>query len=290
MPRKKVVETMWGWRNILFFICLPLLLGMVLSSFVPRPLIGTLTINNPIDDYKMQFALEQLRYAETHSEIRAVLLILDCPGGTISGTELIYLELMHLRQTKPVVTMIEGLSASGAYYLTVATDYAIANPSALVGNVGVLGEIPSKPRVFEETYSTGPYKLWGFPQDEWVRQMDMMKTTFLQAVLNGRGNSLKITPERILRGEVYPASEALRLGLIDEIGPLSAAIEKTADLAHIDHYQVVDLWGRLEGNQADKDKSASGFYAVDENGKSTNHPKEPGFYYLYVPDAEGWQP
>ncbi len=290
MPRKKFVESIWGIKNIILFICIPLLLGIILSFVIPQPSIGTITIKNPINDYETQFALDQLRHAENHSEIRAVVLILNCPGGTISGTELIYLELMHLRQTKPVVTMIEGLSASGAYYLTVAADYAISNPSALVGNVGVLGDLPSKPRVYEETYSTGPYKFWGYAQDEWVRQMDMMKSTFLQAVIKGRGDKLKIIPERILRGEIYPANEALRLGLIDEIGPLSAALEKAAELAHISHFQVVDLWDRLEKKQENNDKSMTSFYALDEQGNPTNRPKEPGFYYLYIPDAEGWQP
>jgi len=290
MPRKKSPPRIqWDRKKITLYIALPLLVGILLSTFIPRPKIGTITLNAAIDDYETKFALEQLRYAKTHPEIRAVVLILDCPGGTINGTELLYLELLHLRQSKPVVTMIEGLSASGAFYLSVGTDYIISNPSAMVGNVGVVGNIPDYPRIYEETYSTGPYKLWGFPRDEYIRQMDMMKSTFLEAVLTGRNGRLKATPDKILRGEIYPANEAYRLGLIDEIGPFSASIEKAANLAHVSHYQVVDIWETMS-KEKKEDDSNTGFFALDENGNLTNRPKEPGFYYLYIPDFEGWLP
>jgi protease-4 len=290
MPRKKADQPIWDVKTLLLFMGLPLLIGIILSAFIPQPVIGTITLKDPIDDVETPLILNQIRFAETHLEVRAVVLILDCPGGTINGTELIYLELLHLRQTKPVVTMVEGLSASGAYYLSVGTDYIIANPSALVGNVGVIGNIPSKPRVLEETYSTGPYKLWGFPQDAYIRQMDMMKNTFLQAILIGRGNRLQATAEKILRGEIYPGSEALRLGLVDEIGPQSSAIEKAADLAHISHYQVADLFNKQSNEAAKENSNSASFYGVDDNGKSTNRPRQSGFYYLYIPDGGSWQP
>jgi len=287
MPRKREENMKWDFKKILLFMILPLVAGLILSAFIPQPVIGTITLKDPIDDAETNIILEQIRYAETHAEIRAVVLMLDCPGGTINGTELLYLELLKLRQTKPVVTMVEGLSASGAYYISVGTDYIFANPSAMIGNIGVIGDIPSKPRVLEEEYSTGPYKLWGFPQDAYIRQMDMMKDTFLEAVLKGRGTYLKITSEKILRGEIYPASEALRLGLIDELGPLSSAIEKAAHLAYISHYKISDLKIKQEAEQSKEEGSPSGFYGVDANGQPTNLPKEPGFYYLYVANMGG---
>lgn len=284
MPRTKTVRSNWDIKNVFLFIVLPLIIGLILSAFIPRPQIGTITITNAIDDLETELAVNQIRYAESHNEIRAVLLILDCPGGTINGTELIYLELLKLRQTKPVVTMIQGLSASGAYYISAGTDYIFANPSSMVGNVGVIGTVPSKPRVFEEEYSTGPYKLWGWPQDTYIRQMDMMKDTFLQAVLNGRGKNLRINSEQILRGEIYPANEAFRLGLIDELGPLGAAIDKVAELTHISHYQIVDLKQKTSNEEQTTTSANKGFYGVDENGNSTGKPREPGLYYLYLPE------
>jgi len=284
MARAKTVKSNWDTKQFILFIVLPLLIGLFLSAFIPQPQIGTITLTNAIDDLETNNAVNQIRYAENHAEIRAIVLIIDCPGGTINGTELIYLELLKLRQSKPVVTMVEGLSASGAYYISAGTDYIFANPSSMVGNIGVIGTIPSKPRVFEEEYSTGPYKLWGWPQDTYIRQMDMMKSTFLQAVLNGRGKNLKISSEQILRGEIYPANEAYRLGLIDEMGPRGDAIDKAAELAHISHYQIVDLEQKTSEEKQAATDSTKGFFAVDENGNSTGKPREPGLYYLYIPD------
>jgi ClpP class serine protease len=148
----------------------------------------------------------------------------------------------------------------------------------------VIGTIPSKPRVFEEDYSTGPYKLWGWPQDTYIRQMDMMKSTFLQAVLNGRGTNLKMTSEHILRGEIYPASEAYRLGLIDELGPLGNSIDKTAELAHISHYQIVDLGQKVNEENKTTTDAPKGLFEVDEKGNPTEKLRDAGLYFLYIPD------
>jgi protease IV len=284
MPNRKSKLNQWDQSKLLLFVIIPMLIGLVISSFIPQPVIGTITMNKAIDDSETDRVVSLIRYAENHAEIRSVVLLLDCPGGTITGTELIYLELLKLRQTKPVVTMVNGLSASGSYYISAGTDYIFANPSSMVGNVGIIGTVPSKPRVYEEEYSSGPYKLWGWPQDSYIRLMDMMKNTFLQAVLNGRGNRLKISSEQILRGEIFSASEAFRLGLIDELGPLGDAIDKAAEIAHIRHYQIQDL-GQINSSQKPASSSpAVQFFEVDEKGNSTGKPREPGLYFLYIPE------
>ena len=107
VPKTKTVQSSWDKKNIFFFVILPLLIGLILAAFIPQPQIGTITLTNTIDDYETELVVNQIRLAENRSEIRAVVIILDCPGGTISGTELIYLEMLKLRQTKPVVTMIQ---------------------------------------------------------------------------------------------------------------------------------------------------------------------------------------
>ncbi len=282
MAPKKVKPMGWDQKQLLVFIILPTLLGLIFSTLIPKPVIGTIIMTKTIDDLETDRIISRLRYAETHPEIRAVVLIQDCPGGTVSGTELIYLEVLKLRQTKPVVTMVQGMSASGSYYIAAASDYIIANPSSMVGNVGIVGNIPSKPRVYEEEYSTGPYKLWGWPQDYYIRLMDIMKATFLQAVLNGRGTKLQIPPELVLRGEVYSAIEAARLGLIDTIGPQSDAIEKAADISHISHYEVVDLDKKVLETKPTTTRAGGNIYELDENGNPTGKLREPGLYYLYM--------
>lgn len=268
------------WSILLVFI-LPLLIGLIVAAFIPKPVIGIISIRDEIDTKMSLRVIKEIDYARTHPEIKAVVLILDSPGGTINDTESIYLELMKLRETKPVVTMVEGLSASGSFYLSMGSDYIVSNPSARVGNVGVIGTLPSLPLVLEETISSGPYKLFGNPREEYTRFIELIKENFYQVVALGRGERLKLSEAQVLRGELYPASEAVKHGLIDEVAARSHAIEKAAQLAHIAHYELVDITDALAD---EKMREASTFFLLDENGVSTGYPREAGIYLLYIPN------
>lgn len=274
----------YGSKSVILFIFLPLILGILVSLLIPQPVIGIIEIDGPIDNTSREKLVEQIQYAIRKPEIKGVVLAIDSPGGTINDTELVFLELNYLRQKKPVVSMIQGLAASGAYYASMATDFIFSNPSAMVGNVGVIGQLPPSPLILEEVYSTGPYKIWGSAKDDYVRQIDMMKQSFLEVVKTGRGDKLKISFENISRGEIYPANEAMRLGMIDDLGSLSEAIDHIANAARIHHYRVIYLEKAVK---AAEEQAKQSFYALDENGESTGYPKEPGLYYLYIPDIKG---
>ena len=265
-------------RHILLWIALPLVISILIAAAVPRPVIGLIYLNDAIYSYTAQDMIAQINYAREHPEVRAVVLVMDSPGGTVADTEAVYLELLHLRQTKPVVTSVGSMAASGAYYLSVGSDYIFAKPTSDVGNVGVIGYLPPSPLIFEDIASTGPYKLWGSPRDTYMREMEMIKQGFYQAVRLGRGDRLKVGPEVILRGQIWPGSEALRLGLIDALGAESEAVAKAADLSRVSHYQVADLYA-LAGVQS----LSSAFFYQSPEGISMPYPKEPGLYLLYIP-------
>lgn len=267
----------WLWVSIL-----PLVAGILLSLLIPRPVVGVIYLNDAIYSNSAKDLITQIRYARQQPEVRAVVIVLDSPGGTVSDTESVYLELARLRETKPVVTMIEAMAASGAYYMAVGSDYILAKPSSSVGNVGVIGYLPSSPQVEEEIYSTGPYKMWGTARDTFVREMEMLKEGFLQAVLLGRAEALKASAEDIQSGQIWPGSEALRLGLIDEMGSQSRAFEKAAQMAHVAHYEVKDL-RPLAGLP---DYTSYPFFYQTAEGMTTPYPKEPGLYLLYIPPME----
>lgn len=277
-------ENKTGMGTWLVWVILPLLAGMLAASFIPQPKIGLIEITEVLDSANGAQIIQQIQYAYEQPDIRAIVLILDCPGGTINDTELVFLELNHFRARKPVVAMVQGLSASGSYYISMAADLIMSNPSAMIGNVGVIAQLPSVPIIYEETYSTGPYKFWGSSRETYVRQIDMMKENFLQAVTLSRGEKLNISDEVILRGEVYPASEALQYGLIDALGSQSEAIQAAARLAKIAHYDTLDL---LEAIEAEQSPEANSFFALDKHGQSTGYPRESGIYYLYIPDMKG---
>jgi protease-4 len=242
--------------------------------------VGVIRLNDAIYSTTAADLISQIDYARDNPNVKSVVLILDSPGGTVVDTEAVYLELARLRQTKPVVTWVSGMAASGAYYLSSGTDYIVAVPSSEVGNVGVIGYLPPSPSVLEDTISTGPYKLWGSPRDTTVREIEMLKQGFFQAVTLGRGKRLKIGPEVLLRGQIWPASEALHLGLIDKLGSETDAYEQAARLAHLWHYQAVDLYVPTIYVQT---PSALGFFLQSKDGVRLPYPSKPGIYMLYIP-------
>jgi protease-4 len=278
-PQKKHPLGKGGW---FLLTVLPLIGGLLISLFIPRPVIGIITLNDAIYDLTAEEMVTQLSYAYDHPEVRAVVIAMNSPGGTVTDTESVYMEIARLRKKKPVITLINSMAASGAYYLAVGTDYIIAKPSSEVGNVGVWNYLPFPPSIEDDLYSTGPYKLWGSPRDTVIRQMEMIKKGFLDAVVLGRGDSLKTAQEVILRGQIYPGSEALRMGLIDELGSQSMAFEKAADLAHIQHYKISNL-RQLAGLP---EFLSQPFFITASDGRTTPYPLKSGVFLLYIPNME----
>lgn len=260
---------------------LPLLLGILLAAFIPRPVVGVIYLSDAIYNYTARDLNAQLKYASESPNVRAVVLVLDSPGGTVADTEAVYLELLKVRQSKPVVVSINTMAASGAYYLTVGADYAFAKPTSSVGNIGVIGYLPSEPGLLEETISTGPYKLWGFPRDTYIRQIEMIKHGFWSAVQSGRGERLLADKNVVLSGQIWPGIEALRLGLVDALGGESDAIQHAASMAHISNYEVINLASVVAPSAAPYP-----FFMQTEQALNLPYPREAGIYLLYIPPTQ----
>lgn len=270
------------WEHVqrgLLWVALPLLLGVFAASAIPKPVVGVIRLEDAIYSYTASELIAQIEYARTHSEVKAVVLALNSPGGTVVDTEAVYLELERLREEKPVIASVDGMAASGAYYLAVGTDYIYAKPTSQVGNVGVLGYLPPTPFIFEDLISTGPYKLWGSPRDTSLREIEMIKRVFYEAVELGRGDALKVGPEVVLRGQLWMGAEAADMGIIDAIGTESDAVTRAAEMAHLWHYDTVDLY-ELAGLQ---DSLADLFFQTDSQGLALPYPRQPGLYLLFVP-------
>ncbi len=268
----------------ILWLALPLAVGVLVSLLIPRPIVGTIYLRDAIYSYSAGDIISQFRYAYDHSEIQAVVVVMDSPGGTVADTEALYLEMIRLREKKPVVVSIETMAASGAYYLAVGADYIIAKPSSEVGNVGVRTVLPSAPAVYEDDVSTGPYKFYGGSRDETLRLLDPLKQGFYQAVRLGRGEKLLTTPENILSGKLFIGSEALRLGLIDALGTYSEALEKAAALAHVWNFDTRDLRPLALGTESAA--VVNGFFLETEDGSQSPYPRSAGVYYLYIPESD----
>ncbi len=268
------------YRQTLLWIVLPLVIGILISFTIRRPVIGIIRLEDAIYSYSATDLINQINFAIDHPEVRAVVLALNSPGGTVVDTEAIYMELTRLREKKPVVTVVNGMAASGAYYLAANTDYIYAKPTSLVGNVGVIGYLPPTPFIFEDIISTGPYKLFGAPPDSDMRQIEAVKEGFYQAVTLGRGDRLQIGPETLLRGQIWSGVESLNLGIIDALGTETDGAQKAADLALVSHYITTDLHNLMS---AEYSNASSAFFLKSAEGITLPYPTEAGLYMLYIP-------
>jgi protease-4 len=182
------------------------------------------------------------------SSVAAVVLRIDSPGGSALGSDLILRELSLLEKHKPVIVSMSDLAASGGYYIASKATKIVAEPATLTGSIGVIsGRFATQGfereilGVTHDPLSRGAHAdIWSSPAplaDEQraviQHQMDQVYQAFVANVAQGRG----MTPEavdRIGRGRVWLGSDALRLGLVDDLGGLDRALDlakKEAGLA-----------------------------------------------------------
>lgn len=227
-------------------VILGLAIGAVVFFFVTpgKPAVGVINIPFTVIDEGSAYVIGQhLDYALKDDSIKGVVIALSSPGGGASSSERLYIHTRRLRDEKPVVIVMNGLVASGGFMMSMGGNYILAQPSSLVGNVGVVGisggTLP--PIVPEIITTTGPHKLTGGSRQHWVELIDNLKERFAQMVIHERGDRLRMTEERLLEGSIYAGGEAVALGLIDGIGVTGDGVEKAAELAGIGRYKVVDV-------------------------------------------------
>jgi protease-4 len=273
--------TVWG--------LLPLVLGTILSVVaVPMPKVAVIRFSGIIWPGSIPYLGEMLDAAQRDRHIRAVVLEIDSPGGDVTATEELYYRLLELRQERPLVVSIDYLAASGGYYLASAGDYAYAKPASLIGNIGVISFLPpvDEQRFTDEDYvATGPFKFSGGSRDDYVRQIELAKQAFLEAVYAQRGERLDVDRQELSSGEIYMGLQAVRMGLVDDLGANSEAVQMAADLAHLRRFEVVDLNERVHGGEPTDVMWGS---AKDVAGALAR--RDPAWYkrlyYLYVEPAE----
>ena len=179
-------------------------------------------------------------------KVPAVVVDIDSPGGAAAASDDLFLALERLAARKPVVAAIRGTGASGAYLAAMAAHRLVANPSAVVGSIGVITVGPHLPRLLErlgvtvsETRS-GRFKGMGAPwreptEEEQAKEreiVDAYYAAFVARVARGR----KLPEERVrdlATGEIWLGERALELGLVDEIGDLERAVEIAAGMARV---------------------------------------------------------
>ena len=268
--------------SLLLWGIVPLLVGWWLAQgFVPQPAVGIIRLNTDIYAGSAALVMAQIEAAREDPGIKAVVVQLDSPGGEVAATQSLYVELQSLRREKPVVCSIDGMAASGAFYVALATDPMYAKPSSSVGNVGVWGFIPPDLGVNDVILASGPFKLTGSNRAEFLRSIEGIKQEFLETVFSQRGERLNISRVDLSQGLIYPGRESLRLGLIDHLGSQSEAIATAAELAGIARYEVVDLEARVIYELYEGDEAALEPWVGAADPVTGRRILPPGAYLLY---------
>ncbi len=198
---------------------------------------------------------EELKRASADKSIKAILLRVNSPGGTVTASDLIYHELKGFKERTgiKVIASIIDVGASGAYYISMAADRIVAHPTSVTGSIGVimlhvnLQGLLEKVGVGAESIKSGENKDLGSPLkplspgDRRILQgiINSMYGRFLEVIVEGRP---ALSPEGIKEladGRVYTSVEAKESGLIDQIGYLDQAIDLAKSEAGLQEAQVV---------------------------------------------------
>lgn len=198
--------------------------------------------------------VKTLKKVLKNKDVRAVVLRVNSPGGSADASEQIW-HAMRLIQKKgvPVVVSMSDMAASGGYYISCMGDYIFAQPNTLTGSIGIFGMIPcwndlrDKIGLDIDGVATNRhadmmnnmiYK--GMNPEEEVLMQGMIERgydLFTSRCAEGRHMS-QDEIKRIGEGRVWIGEDALRLGLVDELGDLDDAIAKAAELAELEDYQL----------------------------------------------------
>ncbi|MFC1468128.1 signal peptide peptidase SppA [Verrucomicrobiota bacterium] len=191
----------------------------------------------------VQSVLQQIRAAANDSDVRAILMELNSPGGAVTPSDEIYAALQGFKESKPgrkVIIFTRDLAASGAYYIAMAGDYFVAEPTSIIGSVGVIMQtlnlkgLAEKIGVTDVTITAGKNKDLLNP----FQPVDPAHIANLQALINDSyarfiaivKHARPNVDRDLLDGRVYAARDALKREMIDEIGYWPSAIKATATL------------------------------------------------------------
>lgn len=272
--------------TILVIIVLPLALGLYLAPrLVSEPKIGVIRLNYDIDSETVQEMLVQLDFARQDDSIKAVVMYLNSPGGSAAYSEELFLDILNTREKKPVIATIDLLAASGAYYAAAAADEIYAKPTSTVGSIGVIAVLPGPVFIDEDLLTTGPYKAFGGTRDSFMRQMELSKLAFLEAIELGRGDRLQADFAKLSRAEVFNGAQAVEMGLVDGLLSGDEAVQRAAELAGVKNYQVVELSDLVApDDDVGENGEESVKLAVIDPRKLWATPKNlpAGIYYRYI--------
>jgi len=232
------------FKTVLLLLILILVFGS--QDELKHPNLAVVKIEGEI--LNVEEILENIEDATKDEKIKGVLLQVDSPGGALAPSIELSMAVKRLAEKKPVVAYAAGSMTSGSYYASIWANHIIANPGAFVGSIGVLFQAPNvaelakKLGISEQIITAGEYKQMGTFTREWTAKergalkelIDDAYTLFITDVATARGLNLA-KPNEFANAQVFIASKALNVHLIDEIGSINNAKTKVEELANVSH-------------------------------------------------------
>ena len=196
-----------------------------------------------------------IREARLDSNVRAIVLRVNSPGGSSLASDVIWREMKLAKKAKPVVVSMGDVAASGGYYISCVADAIVAHPNTITGSIGVFGVFPNmknllanKLGITVDTVNTNKhsdilslYRPVGKDESEVIQKwIEDVYQDFVEKVADGR----KMTKEgidSIGQGRVWSGADGKRIGLVDEFGGIKDAIALAAKKANLDEYTILEL-------------------------------------------------
>ena len=195
-----------------------------------------------------------LKEVQDDESVKGVVLRVNSPGGSAFGSEQIWHAVEQLKRTKPVAVSMGDYAASGGYYLSCGANRIFANPATLTGSIGIFGLVPNAQKLLSEKIGLSfdevkTNKYGAFPTIE--RPMTNDEKQKMQTYINrgydlfikrcAQGRKMSVDQiKNIAEGRVWSGKDALKIGLIDELGDMQKATEWIAKKCDITDYEVIE--------------------------------------------------
>jgi len=195
-----------------------------------------------------------IRQARNDQSIQAVVFRVDSPGGSSVGSDVIWREVSLTKKKKPVIVSMSDLAGSGGYWVAMSAHKIVAQPQTWTGSIGVYFGKPNLIKLYEKLGITSERFTFGDKADmfstfrKWTseerqiieNEIEWIYDQFLTKVAQGR-NMTKEEVDKIGKGRVWTGNQAVKRGLVDELGGLSKAIDLAKELAGIPEAEHVQL-------------------------------------------------
>lgn len=238
------VLSMLFLAGITFFIARLFKPAQDVDFFGAKDVIGIVELKGLIASPEK--AMAHLVSFQKNDRVKAVIIRIDSPGGTVGASQELFRQIKTTNETKPVVASMGSVAASGGYYAALGAQKIVASPGTLTGSIGVILKFPNLEEIFEkigyknEVVKSGKLKDLGSSSRTLTQEerdllqdlLDNVHNQFINDIVNSRNLTEKVV-RSLADGRIFSGEQAQELGLIDTLGNFYDAVAIAAELGGI---------------------------------------------------------